>query len=199
MHYVKMVHGIRTLDGGKKTFQRLKFLLEALLENTQVDLVDYGYVLIPTTNSKATGSVIAAIESTPWGSPLTIVAYSNGCWATAIAMDKGYPADHLVLINPALNQKYVFPTHVKRIDVYYSPNDYATWLGKWYRRIVNLMPWRWDSPHGWGAMGQVGYTGDDPRVYNHNMGNVSHFFYNDEEAARTIANDIDQLYEENQI
>lgn len=197
MHNVKMVHGIRTRDGGKKTFGILQKMLQILLENSKVSLVNYGYILIPITNDRAKRAIIKSLEDASNSHPITIVSYSNGCWATVLAMEDGQHADHLVLINPALRKDYVFPEHIKRVDVYYSPNDFATRLSKMYSTFVNLFPWRESSPHGWGEMGRVGYVGDDVRVHNHNMGRVSHFFYNHWDVAKEIARDIDKLYEGN--
>lgn len=199
-HKVNLIHGIRTKDGGKKTFKKLSELLSEMLENSDVCLVSYGYILVPITNKRAVKAVIEALESIqnqPF--PITVVAHSNGCWAAVQAAELGYRIDHLVLISPALHRQHAFPEQVKRIDVYHAPNDHIVTMGKWYRRTVNLLPWRWFQPHNWGEMGKTGYIGKDPRVNNHNMGDVSHFFYNVEGTATRIAKDIDKLYEENLV
>ena len=199
IHHVRMVHGIRTMDGGKKTFKKLKLLLSNLLDNSEIDLVDYGYVLIPISNNKAANAVIKSLEDIPSKCPTTIVAYSNGCWASVQAAERGFHVDHLILINPALNKKHEFPGDILRVDVYYSPTDNVTRLGKWYSKIVNILPWRWTEKHDWGEMGKTGYIGNDPRVHNHNMGDVSHFFYDHHEVSARISQDIDRLYEEDMV
>lgn len=198
-HKVKLVHGIRTKDGGKKTFKQLSHYLQVLLAESEVSLVDYGYILIPITNRIAVKSLIEALkplQDEP--NPITVVAHSNGCWAAVQAAEMGYRIDHLVLISPALHKSHAFPENIKRVDVYYAPNDHIVTLGKWYRRAVNLLPWNWKSSsrHDWGEMGKTGYKGKDARVFNQDMGDVSHFFYEIEGTALRIAKDIDDLYEE---
>lgn len=196
-HKVKLVHGIRTKDGGKKTFKKLSHYLQVLLEDSCVDLVNYGYILIPVTNKIAVKSITEALEPLQdQPHPITVVAHSNGCWAAVQTAEIGYRIDHLVLINPALHKAHAFPEHIKRVDVYYAPNDHIVAISKWYRRIVNLLPWNWGvGKHDWGEMGKTGYIGNDARVFNHNMGTVSHFFYEIEGTALRIAKDIDKLYE----
>lgn len=198
-HYVRLIHGIRTLDGGRKTFGKLVELLDELLKKSDVSMVSYGYVLIPITNKIAVSSLLNSLDplqDKPY--PITVVAYSNGCWTAVQALELGYRIDHLVLISPALHKNRAFPEkHLKRVDVYYSPNDRAVLAGKFYRIVNSLLPWRWFKPHhGWGAMGRFGYGGKDERVHNHNMGNVGHTWYRTESAALMIANDIDKLYED---
>lgn len=192
-HYIKMVHGIRTADGGKKTFSKLKSKINRIVENVDIEIVDYGYIILPISNNRAVNAIIKSIDNEY--RPITLVGYSNGCWASVQVAEMGYEIEHLILINPALHKRHAFPEHIKRIDVYYSPYDNIVSLSKWYRKLVNIFPWNWGAGrHDWGEMGRTGYLGSDPRVFNHNIGTVSHFFYELDSSAHTIANDINTLY-----
>ena len=95
------------------------------------------------------------------------VCHSNGAWVAYLAMRKGAKPSQLLLFNPALKKDREFPAFVHSVDVFYSPNDWVVWLGKWLRRV----PF---SPLPWGEMGRVGYTGDDPRVVSHNLTDLGH-------------------------
>lgn len=87
-----------------------------------------------------------------------IVGHSNGC-AIAHLIQKKHRVKGLILINPALDDDATF-TNVEWVHVYHNWGDQAVPLSE------NV--WFWLTRHPWGAMGQRGYTGNDPRVTNFN-------------------------------
>lgn len=83
------------------------------------------------------------------------LGYSNGCDILIKACERGAKFRHLVLFNPALNSDFKVPFQVERVDVFHNEGDRATALAKW-------IPFS-----SWGDAGNVGYTGKDKRVFNH--------------------------------
>ena len=195
---VLLVHGIRAKDKGTKSIGKLKKILLNFSPTLfkSIKLASYGYVLIPITNKKAVTSIIDILKKyTSKSDYIIIVAYSNGCWASVQAAEMGYKIDHLILISPALHRQHEFPSHIKKIHVYYSSGDDIVEFGRAYRFFVNILPWNWKvfggKPHEWGAMGKYGYKGTDKRVINYNMGNeVGHFWYRDNLLIKSIALNI---------
>lgn len=91
------------------------------------------------------------------------IGHSNGCAIILRALNQGAKFESILLINPALNIKTRFPDCVKRIIVVHTEHDKAVRAARFFDSIpiVELM-----IPDAWGAMGQKGYGGDDPRVHN---------------------------------
>lgn len=184
MKVVKLVHGIRALNKGLGTMRGLRDVLRA--RGREAKIVEYGYVLVPVTNRKAVSAVMAGVEPGD-----TVVAYSNGAWASVQAAELGKQMTHLVLVSPALHKGHAFPDHIHRIDVFYDPDDVPTRLAKWWRKFTGIFPWRWGSPHGWGEMGRTGYSGTDPRVRNHRLPkNTGHTWFRSADATIQIANAV---------
>ncbi len=154
--YVVLAHGIRQLRA-KSQMEPLAQALEA--HGIPVHYANYGYVLIPTTNERA---VRAITNATRDGEDL--VCFSNAAWGGVVAIEKGLKVRHLFLISPALNADYEFPGGIETITVFYTPSDKATPMGKAWRQVTRILPWRWKNPHGWGQMGTTGPTRDDPRL-----------------------------------
>lgn len=155
MRTVVLAHGIRQINS-RSQMTPLANALECRGINTH--FCDYGYVLIPTTNEQAVQAIRNAVRD---GDDLA--AYSNGAWAAVQAAHQGLQIRHLYLISPALNVDTVFPPSIERITVFYSPGDKATSLGKLWRQLTRILPWRWRNPHGWGEMGAKGPRTTDPR------------------------------------
>lgn len=156
MRTVVMAHGIRQVRA-KSQMQPLADALDARSINTH--FADYGYVLIPTTNSRAVRAIHNAVRH---GDDLA--AFSNGAWAAIQAAEQGLMIRHLYLISPALDKRTVFPQNIDKITVFFTPTDRATVLGKAWRKSTRLLPWRWRNPHGWGEMGTTGPKTLDSRV-----------------------------------
>ena len=184
---VKLIHGIRSLAKGSRTMGPLQKELDARMIVSEI--VTYGYILVPITNGKAVQAVLDEIKGL--SSPV-LVGYSNGAWAAVQAAETGAPVDHLVLVSPALHKGHEFPGHIRRIDVFYSGGDFPTRAAKWWRWVVNWLPWRWDAPHDWGEMGRTGYTGADPRVRNHPLpSSVGHSWYASPGAVARVADIVE--------
>lgn len=184
MRTVKLVHGIRALNKGVATMRGLRDVLRARGRNAEI--VAYGYVLIPVSNAKAVSAVMADVLPGD-----TVVAYSNGAWAAVQAAELGKQIKHLILVSPALHKGHAFPEHIERVDVLYDPDDVPTLMARWWRKFTGIFPWRWDNPHGWGAMGRTGYTGDDPRVHNQRLPvGTGHTWFNSADAIVRVANTV---------
>jgi hypothetical protein len=180
---IRLAHGIRELVPGA----HMRPLLSALLtQGLPAALIVYGYVLIPVTNRRAVRTIINATQPGD-----ALVGYSNGAWAAVQAAELGAPARALHLVSPALHARHAFPEHLERVYVYHSSGDRAVRLGRAWRRLTRFLPWRWATPHGWGAMGRTGYRGADPRVINVDLGrDVGHSWFNHEAAVQQIARHI---------
>lgn len=101
------------------------------------------------------------------------VGHSNGCTGIHKAMiDYGANIERAFFINPSLPRDPVLPPWLRHVDVFYAPNEIATLAGTL---------WAWANPmnligasNNWGPMGRWGYSGDDERVTNINLGQVGH-------------------------
>jgi len=94
----------------------------------------------------------------------TLVGFSNGAALVARLVALGVQPGRIVLIQPALGNKWEPPADckVEKVTVFWNPKDNITTVGKWWGRVTDLMPWRWKNPHGWGEMGDTGYLGSSP-------------------------------------
>lgn len=151
-----LAHGIRQIKA-RTQMAPLADALECRGINTH--FADYGYVLMPTTNQRAVQAIHNAARDGE-----DVAAYSNGAWAAVQAAYQGLRIRHLYLISPALNVSTKFPANIERITVFYSPHDTVTPMGKAWRQLTRVLPWRWKNPHGWGEMGTRGPDSDDPRI-----------------------------------
>lgn len=187
---VVLAHGIRQINA--KTHMRP---LAESLDNRgiQTRYANYGYILIPTSNDRA---VEAVMETARDGDD--VAAYSNGAWGAVQAAEQGRHVRHLYLISPALNTDTEFPENIDRITVWYTPSDGITVLGKWWRKITRILPWRWRNPHGWGEMGTKGPQTDDPRVaaIHYDPEDVGHDWFNHPAVVAGIAMYIEDTVED---
>lgn len=149
-----LVHGFNVDDLGEGSTDRLAPCLYE--SGFQVKEADYGCmnILGATLCNRHIAHTLA--RTAPLGA--IGVGHSNGC--AILAQASLYIHNRmtgLVLINPALNTKTKFGSSVKFIHVYHAPSDAVV-------QLSSLLPF-----HIWGAMGRVGYKGDDPRVVNYEL------------------------------
>jgi pimeloyl-ACP methyl ester carboxylesterase len=152
-----LIHGFNVRDEGNSTVGTLVPYLQAA--GFHVKRPRYGWRgLLGVRYLNDTFSQLIADLSEPGD---TLIGHSNGCAIAVQAVEKTeHEFDRLVLINPALDSDYLFPSNVRRIDVWHSPSDAPV-------RFAKLLPW-----HSWGDMGAVGYRGlYDPRVRSFNKEN----------------------------
>ena len=127
-----------------------------------VHVHDYGeWDLMATRNNKNLARLI--YPSIREGD--TLVAFSNGAAIVAHlqAMPMRVATPRIVLIQPALSNKWVPNSYTQSVTVFWNAGDLATVAGKWWRRVTGIFPWRWKEKHHWGEMGHTGYVGSDPR------------------------------------
>lgn len=180
MRTVVLGHGIRQMRA--KTHMK-PLARELAGRGVDTHFADYGYVLIPTTNERA---VRAILNATRDGEDLAV--YSNAAWAAVVAAERGLKIRHLYLISPALNRNWKFSKNIERITVFYTPGDEVTPLGKLWRKVTRVLPWRWKNPHGWGEMGTRGPRTIDSRVTAIRIPpEVGHAWWKNEGAVQFIA------------
>ena len=183
----KLVHGIRRLPWRDNPMAPL--LRELDERELPSALVEYGYVLVPVSNRRAVTQIKNQAEP-----GCTLVGYSNGGWAVTQVAEMGLPVHHLVLISPALHVAHAFPENVEHISVFYGHGDSAGAAARTWRRVTRAAPWRWDNPHGWGAMMAEGYAGADPRVWQHQMpDDVGHSWHRHPAQVKVIADRIEEV------
>ena len=149
-HRVFLVHGFNVSDCGAKSIDRLRPALEAA--GFEVHDFDYGWrglIGVRLLNEKTADKLSALIQEGD-----VLIGHSNGCDLIHRAIVDSELDCAAVFINPALDTDTRFPPNLKWLDVYHNHRDTATWWARW---LVF---------HPWGAMGRVGYKGDDPRVRN---------------------------------
>ena len=100
-----------------------------------------------------------------------VYAHSNGAAIAVEAARQGARITTLVAINPALKVKTRFPPSIDRVLVIHTKHDRATKAARFFDKIpfIQLL-----IPNAWGAMGAVGYNGDDNRVININLSKYLH-------------------------
>jgi hypothetical protein len=77
----------------------------------------------------------------------------------------------MVLVNPALHRKTIFPSDtIRQIDVYYAKDDRIVTAGKWLRRLSPLR--LFGKQTSWGEMGRVGAVIPQIGVFNHSLHDV---------------------------
>lgn len=138
---IVLVHGFNVSDGGKRTIDTL---IPHLVDmGYDVKEFDYGWVglLGVRFGNKKRAKMLAAMA----GPEDIVIGHSNGCAIMALAMEMGMTISSGVFIHPALNRTWCPPENAaKKITVYYSAKDRATWIAKF---LIN---------HIWGDMGTVG-------------------------------------------
>jgi hypothetical protein len=88
-----------------------------------------------------------------------VIAHSNGCTASWLALWEGMNPRAMFWLHPALPSEIELPrTFTGRIYVIWSKAD---WVGHFAKIAGWIFPWV-----KWGAMMQTGYIGHDPRMRN---------------------------------
>ena len=154
-----LIHGFNELHPpGHPRMECLK--LELHRHGHDVMTHDYGHWdLVATRNNKNIARCIK-VHVKPGD---TLVGFSNGAAIIAHLQQMKVNCPRITLIQPALSKKWIPNLYCDNINVYWNHGDKATQLGKWWRRVTNVMPWRWQEHHKWGEMGHKGYTGHDTR------------------------------------
>lgn len=149
---VILIHGFNVKDEGTESIDRLIPILE--LNNYEVIQFDYGYLeLIMVrfrTNfiSKMLKQIVQPGDH--------IIGHSHGCAIIANAMAQGAKFNNVIFIHPALDSNWEIPFYdsAKKITVFYSPKDIATWFAQLLRLLSPLR--LFGLKHFWGNMGSVG-------------------------------------------
>jgi pimeloyl-ACP methyl ester carboxylesterase len=149
------LHGFNVSDGGEGTTDKLIPVFRAAgFRAIAHDYGWFGLVRVRLCNGGVAEAVKATVKRGDIG-----IGHSNGCAILAEAADRGAPFAGMVLINPALDEDRILPQSVRWIHVYYNSGDTAVWAS----RLLQFS-------HPWGAMGRLGFKGDDPRYRNIDCG-----------------------------
>lgn len=162
-----LVHGFNVNDTGDSTVDKLADYLSPLQQEGLRDF-DYGWVGLRTIvkeNPKIAQRLVDEVAEESWRdmdwydlqlpSPKTFaVGHSNGCAIIVEAARRGAVFDRVLLINPALDTKTVFPKNCGEVLVIFSKHDKATKSARIARKIPFL---RHFIPEAWGAMGTYGH------------------------------------------
>lgn len=154
-----LVHGFNVSDGGENTVGRFRpYFIARGWDTITFQMGWMGLIQVYTQNHQhAKRLAEAARNAHERGTEVIALGHSNGCAVLHLATTEyDAPIQRMAYINPALEHHLAPAPQVERLDVWHSPSDRPV---KWSR----LMPFSL-----WGAMGAVGYTGDDPRVFNFN-------------------------------
>ena len=178
-----LVHGFNVKDGGEDTIDRLLPYIES--EGLVVAQHDYGYLRIRGVLRK--NKIIAAKIKNYLSERDVAIGHSNGCAILVKSLQQGAILDKLILINPALDKHFEFPSSVNEIHVFHNKYDKAVVAAKWLRKLVF-----WRNSFLWGEMGNTGYKGDDKRVTNHALAKGHSAVFNNKNitAFSVMINDI---------
>ncbi len=118
MRCAHFVHGFNVSDGGTGTTDTLIPYFEPAFKVVQHDYGWLGLLGTRFCNRGIATQVAAQASRDDVG-----VGHSNGCAILAMAADMGAPFRGLVLINPALDEDWVFPSQLRWVHVYYNQGD----------------------------------------------------------------------------
>lgn len=151
---VILVHGFASWGSGKLDIDRLAPFWESF--GYEVVHKDYGFKIIVALGNNHWAEELAAITQ-----PGDVVcAHSNGCLVAQRASLLGAPFSQMVFIAPALPVDFKIGEQVGHVHVWHSPYDEATLISKYVYRS-------------WGAAGNFGYKGKDPRITNYDRSKYS--------------------------
>lgn len=156
---VILIHGFNVRDEGENSIDRLKPMLREA--GYRVEDFDYGFLGLMMVRFRT--KFIAKMLHQFSNPEDIIIGHSHGCAITAKAMENGAKFDKVVFIHPALDKNWKIPTifSARRITVFYSEKDIATWSAMLLRWISPLRLFK--KKHFWGAMGSVGPKSKDKR------------------------------------
>lgn len=149
MANIILCHGFNVKDAGKATLGRLKPYLR------EHHIQDGGYGDFKMLGVRFFNDNIATVVAGMANDNSIGIGHSNGCAILRRAAFHTPNIKQLILINPALDNDLEFPDTVERIDVYHNKYDDIVTVSKWLPFME------------WGDMGNVGYTGNSNRVFNH--------------------------------
>lgn len=145
--HIGLFHGFNVSDGGLRTTDKLRPLLEA--DGYKVLEGDYlwkGLMGVKLCN-KSMAKLVADLFP-PGG---VAIGHSNGCNLIHWAAHYGAEFSRVVYINPALDNDAKLAPQIDKALVLACPHDVPVLLAR-------LIPWV-----SWGSMGRDGYRGDDTR------------------------------------
>lgn len=159
--YILIIHGFNDTTKGADNVDLLAPPLEAMGHIVEKDEADYSWRFLIGTRffrhdavARIADAVVRAHES---GRPVVVIAYSNGADYLFKALRLVFRIRvRVILIHPALASKADIPVVVERGWVFITRSD-------WPVRLAPLVSW---LIPGWGAMGVLGYRGDDKRLQN---------------------------------
>ena len=158
MRTAHLVHGFNVTDGGASTIDRVARYLPRLGYVPRRHAYGWRGLLGTLLGNPAVARSIAS-QVTPGDIG---IGHSNGCAILSRVAELGAPLAGLVFINPALDNCWVAPAHVKWVRVFHSGQDAAV-------SVAKLIPFV-----RWGDMGAAGYVGQDPRYINIDISPYSH-------------------------
>lgn len=175
-----LIHGVNVSDGGEQSIGRLAPHLSG-----DVHLVDYGWTGVITLRCTNRAVVADLMRKVKPGDVL--IGHSNGaliCWE--LAQRLGNRLGAVVVINPAMRRDTRWPDGLPVLCLANS-TDWVVQLGRVWSRAVDvsytgIVPLMLESvakgsgalfrtafqfkPHGWGAAGRYGFTGNQKNVTN---------------------------------
>lgn len=155
-----LLHGFNVDDGGATTLDRLRpYAEQAGFRVVELDYGDTGQRQVAASNEPM-GRVIAALMTALLDPDdyVVVAAHSNGNAVAARALEHGASlvVDHLLAVNPALQDDWVFPEGMRAVDIFGTPGDFWTSLS------------RFSIVEEWGDMSN-GYEGAQSFVKYHDM------------------------------
>lgn len=148
MKQLVFVHGSYSRDSGTTTIDTLK----PYMRNYEILESDYGFINV--LGSIIFNANIAEVIAGMAPENAVGIGHSNGCNLLYKACFFRPKFKVLILINPALNPTITFPEYLSRIIVLHNKYDYGVGTSRLFNK-------------NWGAMGNVGYKGNDARVENY--------------------------------
>jgi len=190
MKHTFLVHGFNVRDEGRGTVNRLRCFLTS---SSKVSNFKYGWIglLGALFKNSRIALHLKQLSFTEPGRKYAI-GHSNGAAIIAAAINKGARFETVLLINPALKVNTKFGKSVKHIVVIYTNHDIPTRMARFFDNVpvLSLL-----VPNAWGAMGAVGYKGEDNRVLNMNLTDVldSHSDLFDTDNLTSLGSTLTQL------
>ncbi len=157
-----LVHGINCIDKGSDTVMQVA---PHLAEFSTIINHSYGRIGPIGAHFKNKGiarKLVSGVDFYNFENSYA-VGHSNGCAIILQALRQGAKFKAILLINPALNINAVFPPGDYTITVIHTKHDKVVKAA----RFLDAIPFiGWAIPNIWGAMGALGYIGNDSRVEN---------------------------------
>ncbi|MBI2046187.1 MAG: hypothetical protein HYT28_02105 [Parcubacteria group bacterium] len=154
---VHLLSGINTLGTQKSMGLIAEKLKKAGFDEKEIVAHPYGFPIVFGTawlrNPFITRRIAKQIEPDD-----IIIGHSNGAALAWLIAEHGAVFTGAILIDPALDADKVIAPQVKWIHIFYNACDEVVSWAKW-------IPF-----HFWGDQGKKGYTGNDSRYLQHDVG-----------------------------